>query len=132
MKLNTPEQRVTLIEKACFVDINDQRFVPYIQLHELEGLLFSAPNGFNELFPDLPKANKKELLETVNQFPNPELINDQPESAPSKRLERLIPNYTKPLYGGMIALENGFPIIMEKCPRFRNWIETLIRRMQAK
>ncbi|NLN31857.1 MAG: DUF4276 family protein [Bacteroidales bacterium] len=53
-----------------------------------------------------------------------------PEFAPSKRLERLIPNYRKPLYGSMIALENGFPAIMDKCPRFRNWIETMIKRMK--
>lgn len=30
----------------------------------------------------------------------------------------------------MIALENGFPAIMDKCPRFRNWIETMIKRMK--
>lgn len=129
-QLPTPQQRVELIEQGCAQDINDQRFIPYIQLHEFEGLLFSAPNGFNELFPDLPRANKRELLEIVGQYPNPELINDRPEFAPSKRLERLIPNYRKPLFGGMIALENGFNVIIEKCPRFRNWIETLINRMQ--
>jgi hypothetical protein len=128
--LRTAEQRVELIEQGCYVDINDKRLLPYIQLHEFEGLLFSAPNGFNELFPDLPKANMRELIETIEQFPNPEMINDRPQSAPSKRLERLIPNYRKPLYGGMIALENGFPSIMDKCPRFRNWIETIIDRMK--
>ena len=124
------EQRVDLIQQGCYEDINDKRFLPYIQLHEFEGLLFSAPDGFNELFPDLPKSNKKALIEIIEQFPNPELINDRPNHAPSKRLERLIPNYRKPLYGSMIALENGFPSIMEKCPRFRNWIETVIIRMQ--
>lgn len=125
-----PEQRVSLIEQGCYEDINDTRFIPYIQLHEFEGLLFSAPNGFNELFPDITPANKRELLETIAKFPNPELINDRPEFAPSKRLERMIPNYRKPLYGGMIAMENGFSAIMEKCPRFKNWIETLVSRMQ--
>lgn len=129
-KLETSEQRVALIEQGCYEDINDKRFLPYIQLHEFEGLLFSAPNGFNELFPDLPKANKKDLIEIIDQFPNPEMINDRPDFAPSQRLERLIPNYRKPLYGGLIALENGFPSIIDKCPRFRNWIETLIKRMK--
>jgi hypothetical protein len=129
--LTTIEQRVELIEKGCSKDINDTRFLPYIQLHEFEGLLFSAPNGFNELFPELPTKNLQELNNTVNLFPNPEMINEGPDSAPSKRLERLIPNYRKPLYGNMIALENGFPSIMEKCPRFRNWIDTLIERMKT-
>jgi len=119
--LATPQQRIALIEQGCFEDINDTRFIPYIQLHEFEGLLFSAPNGFQELFPDLSTANRNELIQTVQQFPNPE---------PSKRLERLIPNYAKPLYGGMIALENGFNVIMEKCPRFNEWITTIVERMQ--
>lgn len=129
--LTTAEQKVTLIEQGCYQDINDERFVPYIQLHEFEGLLFSATNGFEELFPDLSRANKRELFETVDQFPNPELINDRPELAPSARLGRLIPGYEKPLYGNMIALENGFDTILQKCPRFNTWIETLINRMET-
>jgi len=129
-KLQNAVQRVALIEKGCFEDIADERFLPYIQLHEFEGLLFAAPNGFHELFPDLPAANKRELIKTIEEFPNPELINDRPEFAPSTRLERLIPDYKKPLYGSMIALENGFPSIMEKCPRFKVWIETIIEQMK--
>lgn len=130
-KLPKSEQRVAFIEQGCYEDINDQRFIPYIQLHEIEGLLFSASNGFKELFPELPAANKRELLETVEKYPNPELINDRPGFAPSNRLQRLIPDYRKPLYGSMIALENGFHVIMEKCPRFRSWVETLIKMMKA-
>lgn len=129
--LRTAEEKVSLIEQGCLEDIQDYRFIPYIQLHEFEGLLFSSPNGFNELFPDLPPSNRKELLATIEQFPNPEMINDRPEFAPSKRLEKLIPHYQKPLYGSMIALENGISSIIEKCPRFNNWIQTLIMRMKA-
>ncbi len=129
--LRTAEEKVSLVEQGCFEDIQDARFIPYIQLHEFEGLLFSSPNGFNELFPDLPTPNRMELLATIEQFPNPEMINDRPEFAPSKRLEKLIPNYQKPLYGNMIALENGISSIIEKCPRFNNWIQTLIMRMKA-
>ncbi|MFA6024887.1 MAG: DUF4276 family protein [Ignavibacteriaceae bacterium] len=127
----TPEQKVQLIEAGCFQDIGDARFIPYIQLHEFEGLLFSATKGFEELFPDLRGVNKKELIKIVQQFPNPELINDNPATAPSKRLERLIPGYEKPLFGTMIALENGFDVIMQRCPRFREWVETLIGRMKS-
>ncbi len=129
--LRTAEEKVSLIEQGCLEDVQDDRFIPYIQLHEFEGLLFSSPNGFNELFPDFPPSNRKELLATIEQFPNPEMINDRPEFAPSKRLEKLIPHYQKPLYGSMIALENGISSIIEKCPRFNNWIQTLIMRMKA-
>ena len=126
----TSQERVSLIEKGCYDDINDIRFIPYIQLHEFEGLLFSATDGF-ELFPNLPARNLRELVAIVDEFPNPEIINDRPTHAPSKRLERLIPDYEKPLWGNMMALENGFNVIMEKCSRFKGWIETLIARCNA-
>lgn len=129
--LPTAVQRVSLIEQGCLDDIADERFIPYIQLHEFEGLLFSHSKGFSTLFPDLPASIMRELIQTVDQFDNPELINDRPQFAPSKRLERLIPAYEKPLFGNMIALENGFDVLLDRCPRFRNWIDTLIERMTS-
>ena len=129
--LATPQQKVSLIEQGCFDDINDRRFIPYIQLHEFEGLLFSSPKGFTNLFPEISGANKKKLTETVEQFPNPEMINDRPEFAPSVRLKNLIPGYEKPLFGNIIALENGLDTILERCPRFKEWIEQIIMLMKA-
>jgi hypothetical protein len=39
-----PEQQVQALEKALADDIQDDRFTPYIQLHEYEAyLLFSDP-----------------------------------------------------------------------------------------
>jgi hypothetical protein len=125
----SPQQRVDFLEKACAEDIDDNRFIPYIQLHEFEGLLFSDKKGFDRFA--LPNANKNELLEIIASFPNPELINEGTTTAPSKRLKRLIPEYNKPFHGPIIAMEIGFDLIMEKCPRFKNWIEILIQRMKA-
>lgn len=127
---STVQERVKFIETACEVDINDPRYIPYIQLHEFEGILFSDSKGFDCL--DLSKSNKKALLKIIDQYPNPELINEGQNSAPSKRLELLIPEYSKILHGPFIALENGFDSILLKCPRFSAWIETLILRMKAK
>lgn len=128
--LQTPQQKVELIEKGCMEDINDVRFIPYIQLHEFEGLLFSGKSGFENLFPSLSDANKNELFKIVDDFENPELINERPEWAPSVRLKRLIPSYEKPLFGNMIALENGFNEILTRCPRFKSWIDKIIVQMQ--
>ena len=122
--------RVSFLESACMEDINDHRFIPYIQLHEFEGLLFSDTKGF-DLFNEIPAANLLELKKIVSTFPNPEMINEGNETAPSKRLAKLIPSYQKPLYGNMIALENNFETILAKCPRFKTWIDTLILRMKV-
>lgn len=128
-KIADVQVRVKFLENACAADISDERFIPYIQLHEFEGLLFADRKGF-ELFTDIPDENKKELNKIVDSYPNPELINEGVKTAPSKRLDKLIMQYQKPLHGNMIALENGFDIILQKCPRFKAWIETLIDKMK--
>jgi len=125
---NNPVQKVTFLEQACFDDINDRRFIPYIQLHEFEGLLFTKMDGFNNL-PDLTEHSKIALEKIIQDFPNPEMINEGLRTAPSKRLLDLIPNYKKPLYGNYIILENGLDSVFDKCPRFNAWIENLVKRL---
>jgi len=129
MGINNPIDRVSFIEKAIEEDIVDNRFIPYIQLHEFEGLLFSEKKGF-DLFPHISETNRRELNQIIEKYSNPELINDGPTTSPSKRLMRLIPGYQKTFHGPLIALENGFDSIITKCPRFNTWVETLIQRMR--
>ena len=118
-------ERVEAMEKNIANDINDWRFIPYIQLHEFEALLFSASNGFKMYFD---KEISNEIQGVIDSFDNPEDINSSPDTAPSKRLLRIIPGYDKVIYGNLLALEIGLSIILERCPRFRTWIELLIER----
>lgn len=128
-KLKNAGERVAFYEQACAEDINHPRFIPNIQLHEFEGLLFTSTKGF-DLFPDLSIPSRKKIGEIIRDYPNPELINDGPLTAPSKRLEKLIPGYQKPLHGPLIAMENSFELIIEKCPRFKAWVELLLLKVQ--
>ena len=50
MQAGCNKEKVAALEQCIWKDINDRRFVPYIQLHEFEALLFSDNNGFEELF----------------------------------------------------------------------------------
>lgn len=118
-------QKVEAMEKCMSDDINDWRFIPYIQLHEFEALLFSAANGFEMYFEN---QISKEIQGIIDSHDNPEEINSSPETAPSKRLIRIIPYYDKVIYGNIIALEIGLTTILSKCPRFRGWIDSLIHR----
>lgn len=118
-------KRVEEMEKSISDDINDWRFIPYIQLHEFEVLLFSAVNGFEIYFED---QVSNEIQGIIDSFDNPEEINSSPETAPSKRLIRIIPYYDKVIYGNIVALEIGLPTILARCPRFRGWIDCLIHR----
>jgi hypothetical protein len=121
-------EKVSFLENSISQDILNNRFIPYIQLHEFEGLLFSNRKGFDYL-PDVSQQSLEELDKTIEVNPNPELINDGAKSAPSKRLIRLIPNYRKRLYGATMALEIGMPTLLEKCPRFSNWVSRIIQKV---
>lgn len=115
--------RVAEMENAIKRDIDDRRFYPYIQLHEFEALLFSSDIGFKMYNDD--RINQQ-IHEIIELHPNPEEINSTPEGAPSKRILKIVPDFDKVTNGIIIALEIGMETILEKCPRFRNWVSSLI------
>ncbi|NJK84008.1 MAG: DUF4276 family protein [Saprospiraceae bacterium] len=47
-------------------------------------------------------------------------------------MEQLIPGFdkNKPLYGGLIAKENTINPVLERCLRFKTWVETLIEKVK--
>ena len=100
-----------------------KRFIPYVQMYEFEGLLFSHPASF-------AKGIDKPLLESrLNQirirFDTPEDINDHPQTAPSKRITGMFPEYDKPTMGTLAALEIGLLRIRKECPLFDAWLKKL-------
>ena len=113
---------VSYLEKQLGHDIT-QRFIPYVQMHEFEGLLFSDPTNFAEgLYkPDL--ASKFESIR--KQFPTPEDINDNYETAPSKRIMELYPSYQKPLGGLQAACKVSIDTIRRECRLFNQWLVRL-------
>lgn len=123
--LQSNRDKVIAMEKGISFDINDSRFIPYIQLHEFEAVLFSSISGFNRYFGD---DISYEIQNIIDSFENPEDINSSPATAPSKRLIKIIPEYDKVMYGNILALENGFECVLERCKRFREWIEILLER----
>jgi len=126
--IKDPVKRVEEIEKACYEDINDERFLPYIQLHEIEALLFSSIEEFEILKPD--KDQIQSLEDIVKKFPNPELINQGGNTAPSKRLKKIFGDYQKSLHGIWLADEIGIEKMRSKCPRFNKWVNEIIHRIK--
>jgi len=122
------DDRINCLELAMAADINSDNFIPYIQKHEFEALLFSSNVGFINLF-DAPTYTK--TAQIIHDYENPENINSRPELAPSKRLIAIMGSYEKVFEGNMIALEVGIDAILEKCPRFKSWIDKLIERVSA-
>jgi hypothetical protein len=101
------------------------RFVPFVVMHEFEGLLFSDCARFAEGIGELDLSAGFQAIRDA--FGSPEEINDSPETAPSKRIQRLVPGYQKPLHGNLAALHIGLDAVRAECPHFNAWIERLER-----
>ncbi|MFG6391074.1 MAG: DUF4276 family protein [Candidatus Amulumruptor sp.] len=125
-ELPTDYAKADAIEACIARDINDARFIPYIQVHEFEAFLFAAPTGFDYCYCNDKRCAP--LYDIINQYGNPEDINSSPAGAPSKRILAIIPEYDKVIDGNLIILQNGIEAILATCPRFRRWVETLIVR----
>jgi hypothetical protein len=102
---------------------NSDRFVPFVVMHEFEGLLFSDCASFSRGIgrPDL----EAHLQDIRDDFTTPEEINDSPITAPSKRVRDLLPGYEKPLLGVLAVLEIGLLRIRAECPHFDGWLNQL-------
>lgn len=133
-KVVNKNNRMKKLEDCMLNDIAldlQQRFIPYIQLHEFEGLLFSDKQVFDNSFEEDEFLDYEYLLETINNNSNPEMINNGNETAPSKRLSKIIKGYysenenLKVLYGSTLAHDIGLPKIRSKCIRFNDWITKL-------
>lgn len=133
-KLTDKTSRMKKLEDAMLQDIKStlqRRFIPYIQLHEFEALLFSDISVFDNSFENNEFLDYNYLVETISKNSNPEMINNGNETAPSKRLERIIKGYysdkenNKAFYGSILAHDIGLKKIRNKCLRFSNWITTL-------
>ncbi|MEK6726742.1 MAG: DUF4276 family protein [Deltaproteobacteria bacterium] len=126
------EQKAAAVESALLADIcrelgnrfDTRRFIPFVIMHEFEGLLFSDCQSFSRGIgrPDLAV----EFQAIRDQFPlGPEEINDSPETAPSKRVKKLVEGYEKPLLGSLAVLEIGLEAIRTECPHFNAWLTHL-------
>ncbi len=121
-----PYKKIEIIEEKLRDEIGSHRFIPYLQLHEYEALLFSDLDKFHHYYID-HNSQLNQLKKNVLGITNPELINDKPETAPSKRIIKYLPFYEgeKPLAGPIIAQHIGLQRIRLKCQHFNTWVSQL-------
>ena len=123
-------RQVEAIENQMKIDIEQTQnrqfdnFIPYIQLHEFEALIFSSIAGIDALF-ERSEVDYRGLQDVIDKHPNPEDINNGPDTAPSARLKKLIRGYDKVVYGVNIIQETGIDTVLSMCPRFKEWIEKI-------
>lgn len=85
LKVIDKNQRMDFLEAEMAKSIDDAiryRYLPYMQLHEFEGLLFNDINIFYEQITKEELVGITELQKTFNDYDNPEMINDNKETSP--------------------------------------------------
>ena len=116
--------RAVQIEAAMAADINHERFLPYIQAHEFEALLFSRPATLAAAFPS--RRTLAAVLQKHRQaFATPEDINDDPTTCPHRRIKNHAPEYRKATNGPIVAKRIGLAALRRECRHFDEWIATL-------
>lgn len=119
------QNRISILESSLKTDINDRRFLPYIQLHEFEALLYCDLSQLQKRIAGSAPGLTR-LTNEVSGIP-PEEINDGTTTAPSKRIIRHVPIYerSKVRVGVAAAAAIGLPALRNKCPHFNSWVNRL-------
>lgn len=100
------------------------RFLPHIQPHEFEALLFSDVSRFADVEPRW-RALANELQSARESAKTPEHINDGAQTHPSARLQHLNPPYRKVLHGTIVSEKIGISRIRAECLHFDRWLKRL-------
>ena len=130
--IHNPYDRVKQLEKSFLEAIGEKRLIPYIQLHEFEALIFCGISYLSRFYPGCEKRCEQ-LTKDLQKVGNPELIDNGPTTAPSKRIIKAIEgdrkthfNYNKPATGKSVTKLIGIDELRAKCLHFNEWIKALL------
>jgi len=123
------QDKAQKVEQALSEDIvtqmgdswNPAQFIPYVQMHEFEALLFS---DISVLAADNLRISMQ-LACILGSFSCPEEINDNYDTCPSRRIKRHIENYVKTVDGIIATHKIGLEKMRQECPHFNTWIAKL-------
>jgi hypothetical protein len=142
--LTSPYSKAKLYEEQIKNDVNDlfsydhqyneSKFMPYIQPYEFESFLFvdayCSALDLSDGDANLCKSLAEEIKKIALQFETPEHINNSPVTAPSKRIESLVPGFIKNKAGKSgfswnIAKDVGVANIRLGCKHFNEWLSSI-------
>ena len=98
--------------------------MPYSQMHEFEALLFSDVDAFC-IVDGADSQIIDQLGDIRSKFQTPEEINDNRDTAPSKRISGVLPRFSNSVDGPDVAGQAGLETIRSACPRFDAWVGKL-------
>jgi hypothetical protein len=118
-----PYTRVRHVESALAQNIDHPRFIPHLTLHEVEAWVFVDPKKCSWVFSSGDTPRK--LDEIREACGGAEKINEGPETAPSKRIRALAPDFQKTLDGPMVIAEVGMDAIRMACLHVETWLHRI-------
>ena len=120
-----PVERVAELERTLESEFAESRFIPFIQLHEFEALLYCDLGELQRRIANSDTGIRALQLEVINL--EPEEINEGSTTAPSKRIIRHVPIYerNKVRVGAPAAAAIGLSKLRTRCPHFGNWLSRL-------
>ena len=124
MALVDPYAQAATLEAALADAAKDQRFVPYVQVHEFEALLLATPEKFSELFEQRERQIAM-LVAECDPFASPELINHGQHAHPKAKIKQYLEDYDENVDGPLLAQAIGLDHIRQKCPHFDQWLTKL-------
>jgi len=118
----TGKRKAEFLEAELAKDIGHQNFIPNLIVHEFEALLFVQIDAFEQWTDD---DRVLEPLRAVRRTTSPEDINDNPLTAPSKRILAAMTGYQKTFHGPLIACDIGLDAMRQACPHFSEWLQKI-------
>lgn len=121
--------RISFLETQFAEDLECRSFMPYIQLHEFEALLFVDIIKLQAEYP-LSSERIRALKEETDIIGDPEMINNSPDTAPSKRIIAALAkdyHYNKVQSGAAVLSAIGIEKLLDNCQHFNEWIENIKR-----
>ena len=130
-------ERARTVEDKIHADVtaalggsfNPKYFVPYVQLHEFEALVFADVNVLVSVLAPLgtrsPESLVRHFSEILNEAGHPEAINDGYETCPSRRIGKIVPAYQKRAQGPIVTSRIGIEELRVRCSHFGEWLTRL-------
>ena len=121
-----PHERVRNLEASFAKDLSYPRLIPHIQLYEFETILFCDPDVFRLIHENCDQAVTA-MHEALRLEGPPEQINDDPNTAPSWRLNKLFPGYRGVKASDGVELASCIKLakVRNLCPHFDAWLTRL-------
>lgn len=111
------------LEVAMADDVGHERFLPHLQVHEVEALLLSSPEAVGARAGD--SSVSLQLREAVASCGGPELVDQGVASHPAARVTAAWPRFAKTSDTPSLVSAIGLPTIRAACPHFDSWLTTL-------